>query len=177
MKKLFSGQIRNIREADLDSVRSILEEWQVDHHTGKVATPFINATLREIEKSIDGKNHRTYLVAETAGNHILGLMGINDQDINPSLTAEADKPVEIVSAYITHAARNQGVGSALLDHLERLARDRGFTDIVVVSGSRTRSGYPFWTKHYGQPTMQDPDHYGPGEEQVVWSKHLPPALS
>lgn len=66
----------------------------------------------------------------------------------------------------------QGVGTALINANQNLARSMGKKEILLESGPRhTNSGYPFYDKQHGFRRVGIiKDFYGPGADTVVWQK-------
>ncbi len=173
MNEKFSATIRPVREDDLDSIKLILEEWMRDEQSGERLADDISHTLADMAASIAGDTRREYVVAQLPDGSVIGVMGMADEGIDPTLFAPSDKPVELLSAYVERSHRGTGVGRALADELEAMATDLGYTRLIVVSGSRNReTGYAFWNKRYGKPARYDEDFYGEGQERVVWTKEL-----
>lgn len=125
---------------------------------------FIEALIDETPK-----NEIDYAIAETEAGVSCGVMGLTSVNIEPELIDDGDRSVELVSAHVVAEFRRHGVGAALADYLENLAIERGFNKLIVVSGSRNRDAYPFWTNRYGEPSRVDSDYFGAGQERVVWT--------
>ena len=157
-------EVRSARAADLEAVRVILNAWLVGE---------VDSRLRSINSTLEGHASRWYLVAVDEDDQVVGLAGLQSDGIDPELV-DADKAsIELVSMYVHPDHKGEGVGRALLTSLERAARDLGFETMVVVSGSRNReTGYSFWRRQYGDPTLWDDDYFGPGQERVVWKTTL-----
>lgn len=66
----------------------------------------------------------------------------------------------------------QGVGTALINANQNLARSMGKKEILLESGPRhTHSGHPFYDKQPGFRRVGIiKDFYGPGADTVVWQK-------
>ena len=156
----FTGQIRDVQPGDAGCLDQILRHW-----LGREA----GATLSRVLAMGD----EIHLVAVDHGR-VLGVMGLEFEDIRPPLFSPEDKPASLISAYVDPGHRGRGVGSVLADHLEAMAVGLGCTRLVIVSGARSReSGYGFWMSRYGEPAHYEPDAFGPGMERVAWSVALP----
>lgn len=154
---------------DIDGIKEILTYWKRDIH-GVPLVDDIKQSIAWVTASIDGDNRHSFLVAKD-GDIVVGVMGLTAINIDKALYESTDKPVEFDTAYVANAYRGQGIGGRLADHLEQLAIERGYTKLIVVSGSRSRTGYPFWTKRYGDAMINE-NYFGHGQERVVWRKVL-----
>jgi GNAT superfamily N-acetyltransferase len=126
-----------------------------------------------MELSVQGLNDRTYVVAADEEGRPVGVMGMvpPGEDMRPFVTTE--KPIEFINAYVDPNQRSKGLGQALAAKLEEKAVQAGHTEVVVRSGPRyEKSGYPFWTRMYGQPVSVQKDFYGAGYDSPVWRKRL-----
>jgi len=66
-----------------------------------------------------------------------------------------------------------GIGRALAGFLEKRAGSEDRTELLVNSGRRyRRTGWPFWTRMYGQPIAVAEDYYGPLYDAMIWRKAL-----
>ena len=148
---------------DLAVIGSIIDEWHGD----------ASETLVSIENAISGETSWKYVVAEALNGQVLGIMGLATSGVNTDLIDSSARTAELVSAYVTRAARGTGAGRALADELEKMATKLGYARLLIVSGSRNREyGYPFWRRRYGEPFRTDEDYFAPGAERVVWAKKL-----
>ncbi len=102
---------------------------------------------------------------------VVGILGLASEGIDPALAGEG-RAAEFVSAYVEARHQGAGAGSELVDAVELEARRQGFGRLPVVSGSRNREAYGFWTARYGAPIRRDEDYFGTGAERVVWQKTL-----
>jgi GNAT superfamily N-acetyltransferase len=166
-------QIRRLEAEDVPAIRQVLEEWLIDASTGHVLVDEVDHRVHQLQGSGAIEAHRHYLVADAG--EVIGVIGLQGDGIALELYKLGERPVEIVTAYVRRSRRGQGVGRALADAAEAMAREAGFSTLLVVSGSRNRaSGYPFWRARYGQPVRVDPHYFGPGAERVVWRFPLSP---
>ena len=142
--------------------------------TGELQVDSVDRSLAGLEAAFDPEPDRWFVVAERDGR-VIGVTGLQSSGIDPALYTALDKPVELVRVYVTRTELGTGVGRALADHMEDMARSMGFTKLIVESGARNREfGYRFWTKRYGAMVLFEPDVYGPGYERVAWTKSLVP---
>lgn len=164
--------VRSAGDADLEAIRSILEERLLDAAEREPLVAEIDRHLNEIATAVHSEGRCSeFVVAERDG--VTGVCGLRWTGIAPELVRAGDATAEVISTYVRHVALGAGVGRALLDEVERRARERGFGTLLIVSGSRNRShGYPFWQKRYGVPFRWDEDYFGPGAERVVWRHDL-----
>lgn len=188
----FDGTIRLLTLEDVDALRPILEQWirTVDKTTPRMED--IDKTQESMRATVRGENTRKYRVAEYDGK-VIGVMGYkipdpDDPNDGQKMLAfkESKNPVEFINAYVDESHRaGKGVGKALFTALENLAREQGFSEILVNSGPNfEKSGWEFWDSIMG-PKKRDPifdkgtiinhvgfakDMYGPGRDAPVWRK-------
>jgi GNAT superfamily N-acetyltransferase len=159
-------EVRAARRGDLGAIERILTGW-LDGEKD------VASRLETVRTAIDGAPSRWCLVAEESSGHIVGVAGLQADGIEPEIGAGAVNPVEAVIVYVERSLVGRGIGRALMTQVEALATEQGFTDLLVVSGSRHReSGYPFWRHRYDEPFLRQPDRWGPGEELVAWRHRL-----
>ncbi len=165
--------IREPRVSDLPYVRGILEEWIRDSVTGEVIPAEVTEVLLEVEQGIEESDGQWYLVAEDDRGDIVGLMGLQAPDIPMRRQAVTTRPAELINAYVANGKQRSGVGSELVQRLEKLAVNSGATEVIVNSGPRyAHTGWLFWTRMYGEPAGELEDYYGPGAHAKVWRKSL-----
>ncbi|HUQ40658.1 MAG TPA: GNAT family N-acetyltransferase [Acidimicrobiales bacterium] len=159
MTRSFHGSIRPVRQEDADVLRSILEHW-------------LGADAEQALSRVLADDSEIHVVADEGGR-VVGVMGVEFDGIRPPLFGPDDTPASLVSAYVHPHHRGRGVGTALADHLETVAIERGCTRLVVVSGARSREvAYGFWRSRYGTMAFYDSDAFGPGLECVAWTVPL-----
>jgi RimJ/RimL family protein N-acetyltransferase len=166
-------KIRNARMSDLEPLRPILEHWIRDRNTGSLLQEEVKGVTAAIEASIQGKNGRTYVIAEDSNDKVVGVMGMAnpDEDMQPYITTA--KPVELMNAYVDPVVRGSGVGKKLAAELEVKARLAGYKELIINSGPRYRdTGWFFWSSLYGEPVAVQEDLYGLGGDAPVWRKSL-----
>jgi GNAT superfamily N-acetyltransferase len=173
----FQGDGRTVSLSDLAALRPILEFWLRDRDTGDPLPDEVNKVLRNVEASIERPRptEMYFLVAEDENRQVVGLMGFTkpDKDMRAFTSRVDANPVELINAYIDEEQRGSGAGTALADGLEHIAREAGFTEVLVNSGPRYQeSGWPFWDKRYGEPVAIQRDLYGPGGDAPVWRGSL-----
>ncbi|HUQ39531.1 MAG TPA: GNAT family N-acetyltransferase [Acidimicrobiales bacterium] len=158
--------VRDMRSDDVDAVVAILRSW--------VQAPWMEEAFPALRASAEAVTDQRFVVAESVPDGaVVGVMGLMWGDIDPELLDGTEATAELVRAYVADPTRGTGVGTALADHLEGVAREMGFTRLVIESGSIHReTGYPFWRRRYGEPFLVSPDHWGPGVERVAWRTSL-----
>lgn len=101
------------------------------------------------------------------------MAGLGGLWLDAELTRGLERPAEVFSVYVAPDWLGRGVGRAMVDEIERVARAQGYTDILAVSGVRhVEIGYPFWTRRYGDFYRVDKDYWAEGAERVVWRMSL-----
>jgi len=164
---------RSPQPGDGELIRPILETWVRDRTTGEVQTEEINGIIYAVEEAAVGEGDKKYLVAQSAGGQVLGLMGYTAPSEEMLPYSTTDRPTEIINAFVDKAARGQGVGSFLLQSLQRQAADQGYTELVVNSGPRYEdTAHAFYDSKLERVGII-PDLYGSGGDAPVWRQVLP----
>lgn len=172
-KTTFTGILRAPEVSDLDSIRPILEEWVRDRSTGELLAGEVEEILTAIQQSLKGENDRQYIIAQTNEGNIVGVMGLKLPNEIMKAHATTERSIEIVNTFVNSSQRSRGVGRALYADVEALARQQGFSEVLVNSGPRYKdSAWGFYTRLFGQPVAIIEDLYGPGGNAPVWRKSL-----
>lgn len=168
----FNGIVRPLKREDLPYLRRILEMWV--RWQGELLPEEVEDDMNQLRESLKGGNSR-YLVAETLDGRVVGMMGLVPEP-KPEVKQHAttERPVELVRAYVDQDFRGgQGVGTALIRGIEKLAKSQGATEILLDSGPRYKeSGHGFYDKQGYQRIGVNKDFYGEGGDAVVWQKLL-----
>lgn len=167
-------EIRPIAQQDIDDLHPVFETWIRDRDTGEILTKEIAELEEEIRSSIDGDSARKYFVAEDADGKAVGVMGMQSPPYKKIMHFTAsENPMETINAYVSNDERQGGIGRALAKYVESQAIQHGYTELLVNSGPRYKdSGWPFWTKLYGEPVGTAVGFYGPGGDAMIWRKSL-----
>lgn len=169
----FNGTVRSAEERDLVHLRPILETWVRDRNTKLVVQDEITRILEAVRESARGENDIVYLVAETSEGEVVGMMGLRPPEERMLVYSTTTSPVEIINAFVRQDQRGRGVGHALVNGLEQIARARKHTEIVLNSGPRYKfSGWPSWIRLFGKPIAIAANYYGEGGNAPVWRKEL-----
>lgn len=171
-REKFNGIVRPLQENDIPALKLISEYWLRDY--GRIAHDEVEGDMATLRESLKEGSNKKMFVAQTEDGKVIGMMGVNSQPKKELLPfAKTDKPCELIVAYVHHDYyKGQGVGSALLNTAQNLARTLGKKEILLESGPRhTHTGHPFYDKQPGfERVGKIKDFYGPGLDTVVWQK-------
>lgn len=167
----FNGVIRSLKKKDIPTLQTILEYWLRDFNV--VAHDEVEEDISTMRNSLDEASSKRMFVAEKDGKAI-GMMGlvIPPKDVLLQF-AKTDSPSELIMAYVHPDYRGgMGVGTALINTAQDLAKSKGRKEILLESGPRhAQTGYPFYDKQPGfKRAGQINDFYGKGVHTVVWQK-------
>ncbi len=96
-------------------------------------------TVEAVEKRIRSvSGFETVLVAESAGR----LTGFASLRLVPSLDPAPHS--ELTDLFVAEGFRRRGIASALVARREELARSRGATQVIVLTGSSNRDAMAFY---------------------------------
>jgi len=173
-EKPFGTTVRSAEERDIEPVRSILADWVKDPETGAVLTEEIDEIIGELSKSLVGESSSQFMVAEALDGSVLGLARISPVSEKVKQFAQSNNPVELFNLYVAAGQnKGKGVGTALFEAVQSLAREQGYTEVMLNSGPRYKeSGWGFYEKVIGPPAGAMKDYYGPGYDAMVWRKEL-----
>lgn len=169
----FMGTVREAQPGDAEQLRPILETWIRDPETGQIIEEEVSSVVEAVTASTEGQTDTLFLVAEDAEDRIIGMMGLRAPSAEMQAFTTTENPAELINAYVDIEERGSGAGRALLQKAEITAKANGHTELIVNSGPRyEQSGWPFWTKTFGDPVAIQRDLYGPGRDAPVWRKEL-----
>lgn len=170
-KERFTGIIRPFEESDIPAVVEILEYWLQDD--GVIAHDEVEEDVSDIRRSLQSDSDIDMFAAVKDGK-VVGMMGLSIPPKAPLLQfAKTDSPSELRIAYNHPDYRmGKGVGTALINNAQNVAKAKGRKEILLESGPRHReTGYPFYDKQPGFTRAGVlKDFYGPGLHSQVWQK-------
>lgn len=157
----------------IDLLRPIIEDSIKDSLTGITINSEVENVIRNVESSQKGDLDTYYAFAKDLGGNVLGLMGLQTPSEEMRKLAISRSPFEIINAFVLGSTRGSGIGKTLVEHMHTRVLNSGSQEIMVNSGPRYRlTGWPFWTKLYGDPIGKITDYYGPSLDAMVWRKIL-----
>jgi ribosomal protein S18 acetylase RimI-like enzyme len=172
----FTGTIRRLRAQDLSSVERILRIWVRDSPSSPPLANEVNEHLALMTGSLVEDRGYRYLVAVTDDDEeIVGVVGMRPPSREMQRFAITHRPVEMINAYVDTNQRNgRGVGTALVRELEHLARESGYSEMILNSGPRySRTGWGFFDSLDGYDRRGLARNlYGKGGHAPVWSRIL-----
>jgi ribosomal protein S18 acetylase RimI-like enzyme len=158
---------------DLAAIDEILKQWLIDSQTGELDVEELDQDMVNLRGSLEGENAKQYFVA-TEGDRVVGVMGYSE--LKPELLpfVKTTKPGELINAYVHKDLQGgAGVGTALLNTIESLAKSKGCTEVILDSGPRHRlTGHPFYIKKGYEKAGIIPDYYGPGGDTTVFRREI-----
>lgn len=172
-QRYFEGEIRPLVINDLLEIKPILETWLKSRDTGEPLPDEVIETIETMQDSIKKENNRIYLVAKEEGS-VIGVIGYKYPDDTMRGFSRTENPAELINAYVNPEQRGRGVGKALVDKLEEMAKSKEFTEIILNSGPRYKD--TAWEFYDNLPGYQRvgiaKEYYGEGGDAPVWSKIL-----
>jgi GNAT superfamily N-acetyltransferase len=136
---------------DLDAVMPLIFGLGRHHATSPIFIPFLSETLAS------WRAHQKNLLDVPANAHWLAYQGgraIGIQTFNPpdySEMARPERSTYLFEGFTEADTRGSGVGSALLDHSMRWARDAGYELCTLHYMTANLSGARFWQRHGFRP--------------------------
>ena len=171
-KERFNGIVRPLQENDIPALRGILEYWLRDFEV--IAHDEVEKDISTLKESLNDESNKMMFVAENAEGKVIGMMGLAVLPKQELLQfAKTDSPSELIIAYVHPDHRSgKGVGTALINAIQDLAKVKGRKEILLESGPRNiHTGYPFYDRQPGFSRIgQIENFYGKGLHTMVWQK-------
>ena len=116
-------------------------------------------------------------------NHFLPIEALTAPDIRFFAAYEGQTPLgcgalhvkpgygELKSVFVAEAARGRGIGAALLERLERTARDKGLPLVRLETGSLLAAAHRLYARHGYEPRGPFGD-YAANETSLFMEKRL-----
>ena len=143
-------RLRPVRIEDAFPLVPLFEAFYGTYFGEAVTETAIRRRLRQAE------GHETVVVAEV-GNRLAGFASLR---VTPSL--DLAPHAELTEVFVASEFRRTGLASKLVKHLETIARDRGASELVVLTWKKNAEGLAFYRSA------------GFGEEAVAMRKTLSP---
>lgn len=125
-------RVRLVRGEDTAGLVPIFEAFYGAHFGGRVTELAVAGRLRQ------AANHETVIVAEV-GERIAGFASLRVTDsLDPTPYAE------LTDLFVEPEARRLGVASRLVKYMEGIARERGATHLVVLTGQKNTEAQAFY---------------------------------
>lgn len=170
----FTGIIRPFKEEDVPALKKIFEHWLQDD--GVIAENEVEEDIETLRSSQKAGSTTTMFVAQTPDGKVIGTMGVNLEPKEALLDPKfrkTDDPSELIVAYVSpEYNRGHGVGTALINRCQEVAKAAGKKEMLLESGPRHReTGHGFYDNQPGFHRVDTiPNFYGPGLDTVVWQK-------
>lgn len=119
-------EIRHVKETDAPALVPLFRAFFGEHFGEEVSPENVSRRLRRVSRA------ETFLVAAARG-HVVGFTSLR---VVPSI--DPTPYAEVTDLFVAEASRRQGVGAALLQHCEGLARSRGAAHLVLLTGRGNR---------------------------------------
>ncbi len=125
-------RVRLVRGEDAAGLVPIFEAFYGAHFGGRVTELAVAGRLRQ------AATHETVIVAEV-GERITGFASLRVTDsLDPTPYAE------LTDLFVEPEARRLGVTSRLVKYMEGIARERGATHLVVLTGQKNTEAQAFY---------------------------------
>ena len=124
--------LRPVRTEDAFRLVPLFEAFYGTYFGEAVTEAAIRRRLRQAE------GHETVVVAEV-GNRLAGFASLR---VTPSL--DLAPHAELTEVFVASEFRRTGLASKLVKHLETIARDRGASELVVLTWKKNAEGLAFY---------------------------------
>ncbi len=139
-----TNTIRSARETDAPAIAALLIELDWFEHLRHEPLAHIETHVSRHIGLYLGDDSHSLLVVQDASAEVVAYAGVHWL---PYLFLKGPEGY-ISELFVRRKARGQGIGGALLAHIERLARERGCHRLMLIN-SRRRESYQrgFYVKH------------------------------
>ena len=125
-------RVRIVRADDAPGLVPLFEAFYGAYFGGRVTETSVAGRLRQ------AANHETVIVAEV-GDRIAGFASLRVTDsLDPAPYAE------LTDLFVETEARRLGVASRLVKYVEGIARERGASHLVVLTGQKNTEAQAFY---------------------------------
>ncbi len=125
-------RVRIVRPDDAPGLVPLFEAFYGAYFGGRVTETSVAGRLRQ------AANHETVIVAEV-GDRIAGFASLRVTDsLDPAPYAE------LTDLFVETEARRLGVASRLVKYVEGIARERGASHLVVLTGQKNTEAQAFY---------------------------------
>jgi ribosomal protein S18 acetylase RimI-like enzyme len=125
-------RVRLVRPEDAPRLVPLFETFYGAHFGGRVTEVAVAGRLRQASAN------ETVVVAEVGGK-IVGFASLRVTD-----SLDPDPYAELTDLFVESESRRLGVASRLVKYLEGLARERGATHLVVLTGTKNTEAQAFY---------------------------------
>jgi ribosomal protein S18 acetylase RimI-like enzyme len=125
-------RVRLVRGEDAPNLVSLFEAFYGAHFGGRVTEASVAGRLRQ------AATHETVIVAEVEDR----LVGFASLRVTDSL--DPDPYAELTDLFVEPDARRLGVASRLVKYVEGIARERGASHLVVLTGQKNTEAQAFY---------------------------------
>jgi GNAT superfamily N-acetyltransferase len=135
-------EITKPEEKYYKEVKQILEQWTENEEVEKYLTRIKN----EVEGNTE-YNQQFWLAVDEG--RAIGVIGLADPLPKVLPLAQTSRPGEIKILYVDKKAQAKGVGLSLVEYVEKIAKEKGYSELIVRSAERYRdTAYGFY-EHIG----------------------------
>jgi GNAT superfamily N-acetyltransferase len=142
-------KIRELQSADLPSIEDVLAGWFVNED-GTKDLENTAVQIKQISQFLGNKtaSPEIFLGAIDENDKLVGLIGYTEE-IYPKIKrfASTERIVQVSILMVSRLHTNQGIGTALLEWLERYALKNKLEEIILSSSSRWNDSWPFYLKN------------------------------
>lgn len=143
-------QIRKIQSPDNPFMAVIVRKNLENYHLDIPGTAYFDTNVDHLSDYYDARNTTSsYFVLVNAKNEVLGGVGFE------KFTC-IDGCAELQKIYLQDAAKGKGYGKQLITHVEKAAREMGFSKIYLETHSNLKEAIQLYQK-FGYQEIPKPD--------------------
>ncbi|KKT28563.1 MAG: hypothetical protein UW43_C0001G0039 [Candidatus Yanofskybacteria bacterium GW2011_GWA1_44_21] len=141
-------EIRNVKKEDITEIRNIYSKSYIDEESGRPKDEDVDYFTKKVEDYVDQTKESLgsdyyYLVAEN-NTKVIGVIGTRKPHVRLLPLAKTDNSVELYSLFVLE--KNLGVGKSLVNKIIEICRQKGYSEMMVLSANRWKESWPFYDK-------------------------------
>ena len=121
-----------------------------------------------LQMDLDSKGEKRYFLIALAENKIIGTIeyGPASELIQECTNGKLGNLVEVGTVFVHPEYQRQGVGNKLLAEMLHTLKAQGIVEFCLDSGYK--NAQTIWIKKFGEPDYLLKNHWGKGQDHMIW---------
>lgn len=128
----------------------------------------IDSKKKYLQLDLDSNGEKRYFLIALAENKIIGTIeyGPASKLIHDCTNGKLGNFVEVGTVFVLPDYQRQGIGNRLLAEMLHTLQTRGIVEFCLDSGYK--NAITIWKKKFGEPDYLLKDHWGQGQDHMIW---------
>lgn len=128
----------------------------------------IDSKKNYLHSDLDSKGEKRYFLIALAENKIIGTIEYGPASllIQECTNGKLGNLVEVGTVFVHPEYQRQGVGNKLLAEMLCTLKAQGIVEFCLDSGYKNAQA--IWIKKFGEPDYLLKDHWGQGQDHMIW---------